>query len=81
VATFAKVDIFRCIKFINGDKELEGVGDKTIGKLVTSKWNIREAEKEGWWRSYKPTVFRAINARRNDFQMAMKKVVMGKEQK
>jgi hypothetical protein len=79
VTLLAKTDLFRNIKFLNGDKALEGCSHQTIGAVVVTKLNIKEDEKEAFWEMHKRGVAEGINTRRNDCQTAIKKVVIGKK--
>jgi hypothetical protein len=78
VTSLAKDELFRHVKFVNNEKDLEGCGPKTLGGVVTGKLNIVEEDREAWWHRVKMVVARSIATRRNDCQTAMKTVVIGK---
>jgi hypothetical protein len=78
VTSMAKGELFRFVKFVNNERDLEGCGPKTLGGVVTARLNIVQQERETWWRRMKRIVAKSIATRRNDCQTAMKKVVIRK---
>jgi hypothetical protein len=76
--SFTKKNLFRNVKFINGDQELEGCTDiRSIGFFVTKRLHVPVDGREEWWAKNKKSVATNIGIRRNNCCSDMKKVVIG----
>jgi hypothetical protein len=81
LATFSKKQLFKKMKFINGDKVLDAsptTDKKSIGSYVAHQLYVPEIGREAWWTANKKLVATSISVKRNNCCTDMKKAVMSK---
>ena len=77
IARKVKYDIFKEIKFITCQEDLDDLDSSTsIGKKVIDLFDVQPEDQYSFWNTYKDTVKKALCTRRNDVNNSIQTTVM-----
>jgi hypothetical protein len=69
--------LYKKVKFINNEAELNGLGPRSIGKFVTQKLRIPADDMSHWWAAHSSLVCMELNCCRSNSTEQMKKSFIG----
>jgi hypothetical protein len=78
--TFVKTELFRKVKFIREDIELD-YNNKFYASAIMNHMGVPKSEREKWWSEYKVVARQALSEKRASICASIKAVFKGKQAK